>query len=226
MTLVPAGAAGWDSTPTEATTVTIAADASSVEPLVERRHPVHSARLGFRNWRRSRPFWAGVWAMLGGALIAYVPGTALKLVLIANASLLIGTLVGVVVGFFGLMLWFARSFRVVLGVLILLLSLCSFFTSDFGGLLLGMLMGFVGGSLALAWVPTKVTWRQRRRARKAARAGAPAAAVTGPQLPEPDSSAELQTDEQLDAPSTPDLADVLLGAEDTETPTSSVDRSS
>jgi hypothetical protein len=104
--------------------------------------------------------------MLGGALIAYVPATAFKFLLVSNGSLVLGISVGVLVGTFGLMLWFARPLRMLLGVLILLLSLVSFFTSDFGGLLLGMLMGLIGGSLALAWVPTKVTRRERRRARK------------------------------------------------------------
>jgi hypothetical protein len=135
-------------------------------PIVPRRPWVQSARLAFRNWRRSRPFWAGVWAMLGGALIAYVPATAFKFFLIANSSLIIGVLVGALVGGFGLMLWFVRAIRLPLGVMIILLSLVSFFTSDFGGLLLGLLMGLIGGSLALAWVPTKTTWRQRRRARR------------------------------------------------------------
>jgi hypothetical protein len=157
--------------------VTTTTDAVIVESRAEPRHWVRAARLAFRDWRRGRPFWAGVWAMLGGATIAYVPGTAFKLLLVTNASLVIGILVGALVGFFGLMLWFARSLRVLLGVLILLLSLVSFFTSDFGGLLLGMLMGLVGGSLALAWVPAKVTWRQRRYSRKEAEAEEPVAEV-------------------------------------------------
>ena len=146
--------------------MTTVADAATTAPPTARRHPLHVARMAFRNWRRSRPFWAGVWAMLGGFVIAYVPATAFKFFLIANASLIIGVLVGALVGVFGLMLWFARPLRVLLGVLIVLLSLVSFLTSDFGGLLLGMLMGLIGGSLALAWVPSKTTWRQRRRARK------------------------------------------------------------
>jgi hypothetical protein len=142
-----------------------------MEPVAKRPGPrsLRAARQSFRDWRRSRPFWAGVWAMLGGFIIAYVPATAFKFLLIANASLILGILVGALVGAFGLLLWFARPLRVLLGIVILLLSLVSFLTSDFGGLLLGMLMGLVGGSLALAWVPTKTTWRQRRRARRAAR---------------------------------------------------------
>ena len=146
-------------------TTTLLPPVTIEQPSQPRR--LHRARIAFRNWRRSRPFWAGVWAMLGGTIIAYVPATAFKLLLVANASLIIGILVGALVGFFGLMLWFARPLRILLGVLIVMLSLISFLTSDFGGLLIGMLMGLVGGSLALAWVPTKVTWRQRRRARRA-----------------------------------------------------------
>jgi hypothetical protein len=150
--------------------------------------------------------------MLGGALIAYVPATAFKFLLIANGSLIIGILVGALVGAFGLMLWFARPIRALLGVLILMLSLVSFFTSDFGGLLLGMLMGLVGGSLALAWVPQKVTWRQRRRARKLASAGGP---LLDDQTDEPPTatvgpSAQDAGDEFGTVPAERDLADVLL----------------
>lgn len=154
-------------------------DAAVAEPLTGHRHRLRAARLAFRGWRRHRPFWAGLWAVLGGAIIAYVPGTAFKLVLVANASIVVGILVGALVGFFGLMLWFAPQLRVLLGVLVLLLSLVSFFTSDFGGLLLGMLMGLVGGSLALAWVPTKVTWRERRHALRTAQTDEPSTEAFG-----------------------------------------------
>lgn len=147
--------------------MTSTTDTTVVAPDVAQwRHLELKVRGAFRNWRRTRPFWAGVWTMLGGALIAYVPATAFKFLLVGDGSLVLGISVGVLIGAFGLMLWFARPLRMILGVIILLLSLVSFFTSDFGGLILGMLMGLVGGSLALAWVPTKVTWRERRRARK------------------------------------------------------------
>lgn len=177
--------------------MTTAAEAAIAEPRAQRRHPMRTARLAFRGWRRTRPFWAGVWAMLGGALIAYVPATAFKFLLVANTSLIIGILVGVLIGFFGLMLWFARPLRVVLGVLIVLLSLVSFFTSDFGGLLLGLLMGLVGGSLALAWVPTKVTRRQRRRARHAAAAEEPTGEPPAEEDAAPDLAEEILSTDHL-----------------------------
>ncbi|TAM90559.1 MAG: hypothetical protein EPN43_05445, partial [Jatrophihabitans sp.] len=155
------------------------------EPTVPRPHPIRAARLAFRGWRRTRPFWAGVWTMLGGTIIAYVPGTAFKLMLVANSSLVIGVVVGIVIAAFGLMLWFLRPLRIPLGVLILLLSLASFFTSDFGGLLLGMVLALVGGSLAIAWVPAKVTWRERRRIRALSRMQPPAARDGGAGAPPP-----------------------------------------
>ncbi len=165
-----------------------------------------------------------MWAILGGALIAYVPATAFKLFLVANSSLIIGVLVGALVGFFGLMLWFARPLRVVLGVLILLLSLASFLTSDFGGLLVGMLMGLVGGSLALAWVPTKVTWRERRRAHKLAQSAEPAlaaATVVPPEAAPEDVTDTADAGEIANAgltEATPTLTTDLLGTDGTDRP--------
>ena len=38
-------------------------------------------RSGFRAWRRTRPFWGGLWCILGGAIIAYGPTTAIKIIL-------------------------------------------------------------------------------------------------------------------------------------------------
>jgi hypothetical protein len=197
--------------------VTIAAEVGIAESLDQRPHRLHAARMAFRRWRRTRPFWAGVWAMLGGALIAYVPATAFKLLLVANSSLIIGILVGALVGVFGLMLWFARPLRVLLGVLIVLLSLVSFFTSDFGGLLLGMLMGLIGGSLAIAWVPTKVTWRQRRRARKRAVAGEEPSPAAASELPAETATTITQTvDADAVVATSPDLAAEILAQGDAE----------
>lgn len=120
---------------------------------------LRSLRDGFAHWRHTRPFWAGVWTIVGGGIIAYVPSTAMKFFFIANSSMVIGVLVGVIIAAFGLMLWFAEPLRIFLGVLTILLSLTSFMTSDFGGLLVGMLLGLVGGALAIAWEPHHIRHR-------------------------------------------------------------------
>lgn len=120
------------------------------------RSPLRRGRQAFRQWRRRRPFWAGLWAILGGAIIAYVPGTAFKFSLVPGSLIWLGVLVGVLVAIFGLFLWLQPSLRYLLGTLIIVFSLGSFMSSDFGGLLVGMLLGLIAGALAIAWTPLPI----------------------------------------------------------------------
>jgi uncharacterized protein DUF6114 len=114
----------------------------------------HRARLGFRSWRRSRPFWAGLWTMLGGLMMLAGPLSAFKVLLVAN-EVVVGVVVGVLVSLFGLFLWFTPGERHLFGVLIVVASVVSFFTSDLGGFVVGMLLGMVGGAMGFAWTPTE-----------------------------------------------------------------------
>jgi hypothetical protein len=121
-----------------------------------RRGPLRGGRQAFRQWRRRRPFWGGLWAILGGAIIAYVPGTAFKFSLVPGSLIWLGVLVGVLIAVFGLFLWLQPSLRYLLGALIIVFSLGSFMSSDFGGLIIGMVLGLVAGALALAWTPLTI----------------------------------------------------------------------
>lgn len=120
------------------------------------RGPLQRARLAFRQWRRRRPFWAGLWAIVGGAIIAYVPATAFKFSLVPGSLIWLGVLVGVLIAVFGLFVWLQPSLRYLLGTLIIVFALGSFMSSDFGGLLVGMLLGLVAGALAIAWTPLPI----------------------------------------------------------------------
>ena len=112
------------------------------------------ARLGFRRWRRTRPFWAGIWTMLGGLIILYGPLMPIKVILVAGQVVWMGIMVGVLVAILGLLLWFERAgLRRFFGVLIVLLGLVSLITSDFGGFFIGMLLALIGGSMAIVWRP-------------------------------------------------------------------------
>lgn len=113
------------------------------------------ARLAFRRWRKTRPFWAGIWAILGGLIILYGPVMSIKVILVAGQVVWMGILVGALIALSGLFLWFEHGLHRLLGVLIVLLSLVSLITSDFGGFFIGMLLGLVGGSMAVAWRPLK-----------------------------------------------------------------------
>lgn len=149
------------------------------EPKRYRRFGLHNARIAFRDWRRSRPFWGGLWCILGGALIAYGPTTAIKLILVAGTVVWAGILVGLLVLIFGLFLWFSPQNRHFLGVLAVLFSTISFITSDFGGFLLGMTLGIIGGSMGFAWVPLEPKVKKDRKRRRRGRAVDEAVHVAG-----------------------------------------------
>ncbi len=109
----------------------------------------------FRAWRRSRPFWAGLWCLLGGAAMAYGPTTAIKVILISGSVVWLGILVGVLVSLMGLFLWFTPQQRHLVGILAVLLSIVSLLTSDYGGFVVGLILGTIGGAMGFAWTPVR-----------------------------------------------------------------------
>ena len=130
-----------------------------------RRYGLHNTRLAFRRWRRSRPFWGGLFAILGGGIIAYLPMMAIKLIIASGTTVIVAIAVGLLIMIFGLFLWFAAYLRQIVGVLIVLLAVVSLITSNLGGFFIGMILAMVGGSLGFSWVPTEPRikkWRARR----------------------------------------------------------------
>ncbi|MGE7434538.1 MULTISPECIES: DUF6114 domain-containing protein [Kitasatospora] len=109
----------------------------------------------FRTWRGTRPFWAGLLTISASVPIMYFPyvhlslgGLPMALSTTAGAgSLLIGVLLIVL----GVTLWLQQQVRIFAGVAVIVLALVSVPVANFGGFLLGMLPGLVGGSLACAW---------------------------------------------------------------------------
>ncbi|MFF1780071.1 DUF6114 domain-containing protein [Streptomyces virginiae] len=111
----------------------------------------------FHAWRGRRPFWAGLFTLLGGLPIAYFPYADLRL---GNVSLAMATtggagalIIGVLLITLGLALWFQETIRVFAGVAAILLALVSIPVSNLGGFFVGFLLSMVGGALALAWAP-------------------------------------------------------------------------
>jgi len=155
------------------------------QPKHHLRFGPHNLRMAFRRWRRSRPFWGGLWAILGGGMMMLGPLTAIRFVLVAGQSIWIGILIGLLVSIFGLYVWFAPSMRQITAILIVVLSVVSFITSDFGGFMIGMVLGVLGGSMAFAWVPMEPKVRKHRLLRRhAAPQPEPALlAVTGTAVP-------------------------------------------
>ena len=116
-------------------------------------------RLRFRTWRRTRPFWAGVLAMVAGVPILYFPYAKLSLngmtiamsTTAGSGSLIIGILLMVL----GLTAWYQPVSRVFAGVATTLLTLVSIPVSNLAGFGLALIPGLVGGGLMVAWAPLK-----------------------------------------------------------------------
>jgi hypothetical protein len=134
-----------------------------------------TARARFHRFRRSRPFWASVWVLLGGAIITYWPSTAFRFVF-ASTSVMEGMGVGVLIVVLGLFLLYLPTHRKLYSVLIVIAGVASLITSDIGGFVLGMMFTLVGGAMGFAWIPVAPPRRRRWWRRKADEARAVASA--------------------------------------------------
>lgn len=112
----------------------------------------------FRDWRRSRPFWGGLFTLLAGAEIVYLPLSPLNEIIAAGVAGVQSVLVGFLILVMGAFVWFSPSNRLLAGVLTIIFSVSSLVLSNLGGLVVGMLVGITGGALTIAW-----TDRPRRR---------------------------------------------------------------
>ncbi|MFI0420942.1 DUF6114 domain-containing protein [Spongiactinospora sp. 9N601] len=107
-----------------------------------------------KSWRRSRPFWGGLFIVAAGMELMSIP-LALDALL---AAVIFGTvgagyLIAIALIIAGVLIWLQPGQRVFLGLIAVLLSLASFVYSNLGGFLLGMALGLLGGMLTVAWTP-------------------------------------------------------------------------
>jgi len=117
--------------------------------------PCGKQRAGFRRWRRSRPFWAGLYVMFGGGVIILLPLAPLPVVLKIGFGAIAGLAIGLILIVGGLLFWFTPSNRVLISVITAAVSVFSLPASNLGGFIVGMMAGIIGSCLAFAWSPDK-----------------------------------------------------------------------
>ncbi|MBO0917009.1 DUF6114 domain-containing protein [Streptomyces laculatispora] len=129
----------------------------SPESTGQNEHYLRVFRRRFRTWRGNRPFWAGLFTMVGGVPIAYFPYANMHL---GNVTLAMSTtagagslIIGVLLITLGLTMWFHHIVRVFAGVAAILLALISIPVANIGGFLIGFLFSLLGGALSLSWAP-------------------------------------------------------------------------
>ncbi|MEV5984892.1 DUF6114 domain-containing protein [Streptomyces sp. NPDC052051] len=155
----------------------------SAESPGQNEHYLRVIRRKFRDWRGTRPFWAGLFVLLGGFPIMYFPYANLQLghlTLAMSTTAGAGSLIiGVLLVVLGVSLWFQRHVRTFAGVAAILLALVSIPVSNFGGFLFGFLFALIGGAMAVAWAPGEA---KAAPAEPEAMAGAPKAMAAEPAL--------------------------------------------
>ncbi|MBR7837282.1 hypothetical protein KDL01_28650 [Actinospica durhamensis] len=159
----PAGSVGSVSA-SEAAEPGEAAEPAGPRPPLTRR-----ARVGFRDWRRARPFWGGLLVLLGGGEIIFTYHAPMALVMHFGLYGLAGYLVPGMLVLLGVLILFDPQHRTFYSVLAVLAALGSWLTSNLGGFIVGMLLGLIGGSMAFGWqVGAKPARKRGKRYRPSA----------------------------------------------------------
>ncbi|HEY9369586.1 DUF6114 domain-containing protein [Streptomyces sp.] len=114
-------------------------------------------RLRFQAWRGNRPFWGGLFTMIGGLPIAYLPYADMRL---GNMTIAMSTtagagslIIGVLLVTLGLTMWFQAVVRVFAGIAAIVLALVSIPVANIGGFVVGFLCALIGGGLSVSWAP-------------------------------------------------------------------------
>ena len=106
----------------------------------------------FRLWRRTRPFASSVLLILAGLLVLWGPLNLLQYAFLPGSMLWAALLVGTLLVLMGVIQLIAPFHSLITGAIGIVLSLVSLFVA-LGGLGIGMILGIIGGALAVAWRP-------------------------------------------------------------------------
>ncbi|MFG2905981.1 DUF6114 domain-containing protein [Kitasatospora sp. NPDC048286] len=150
----------------------------------EHENPAQWLRRVFRTFRRTRPYYGGLLAMIAGVPIMYFPYAHLSLggmtVAMATTGGAGALIIGVLLIVLGLTAWFQPAVRVFAGIATTLLTLVSIPVSNLAGFGLALLPGLIGGGLMVSWAPLPETAQAeaaRGRRRRRGKGGAEAAAA-------------------------------------------------
>lgn len=121
----------------------------------EQNVPAFKNTRGFGNWRRRRPFAAGLFMLLSGIIMivpAYLSFEVSNIVIqVSTISGVSTLLIGALLITSALMTWFKPDTRLLTGVASLILGIVALPMSNIGGFVIGTLCAVIGGALALSW---------------------------------------------------------------------------
>ncbi|MFD0887944.1 DUF6114 domain-containing protein [Streptosporangium algeriense] len=103
-------------------------------------------------WRRSRPFWGGLFTLLAGLELFSISFAVEALpVILRSGTMGMAIAIALVMIIVGVLLWLQPSQGVFLGLVAVVLSMVALVYTNLGGFLIGTALGSLGGALAAAW---------------------------------------------------------------------------
>ncbi|WP_328314003.1 DUF6114 domain-containing protein [Streptomyces sp. NBC_00442] len=120
---------------------------------LDERLPLPEARRALRGWRRTRPFWAGLFLVLGGVELLVVPLSPLTILVSLGLGGIAAIGIGLALVVAGLFLWFLPHTRHYVSLNALILSVLSFAATNLGGFLVGIAFGIAGSAMGFGWTP-------------------------------------------------------------------------
>ncbi|WP_234583227.1 DUF6114 domain-containing protein [Micromonospora sp. MH99] len=129
---------------------------TTANPSHVRPSSVAQAWRTFRRWRRSRPFWGGLFTILAGVeMFASTRMTINGLSFHSGATGLLSLLIPVILVSCGVLLWFTPAQRLFYSIVAAVTAVYALIGLNLGGFFVGLLLGIVGSALAFAWTPTR-----------------------------------------------------------------------
>ncbi|WP_229400774.1 DUF6114 domain-containing protein [Micromonospora okii] len=111
---------------------------------------------GFRHWRRTRPFWGGLFTALAGVEIFSTTQMSLNgLTFQTGPTGFLSWLIPAILVACGMLLWFSPQQRMFYAIVAAVTAVFSLIGINLGGFFIGMLLGMVGSALGFAWVPKR-----------------------------------------------------------------------
>lgn len=108
----------------------------------------------FRLWRRTRPFWGGLFTALAGLeIFATTQGSLGDLSFQMGPTGFLSWLIPVILVACGMLMWFTPAQRLFYAIVAAVTAVFSLIGVNLGGFLLGLLLGMVGSALGFAWTP-------------------------------------------------------------------------
>jgi Family of unknown function (DUF6114) len=108
----------------------------------------------FRVWRRTRPFWGGLFTILAGLeIFATTQGSLGGLTFQMGPTGFLSWLIPTILVACGVLTWVTPGQRMFYAIVAAMTAVFSLIGVNLGGFLVGLLLGMVGSALGFAWTP-------------------------------------------------------------------------